>query len=246
MKTVRIVVPLSVILGMVAVAASTETPVRHAEFFGTATNPKTQRVLYTEIHRREWGTDGSLNIETEYRDPTGVAFASRTVRLPAEGFLPAYHFRDERTGAEEGIRIGADGPVMYRRRPGREGAEDKAVPDSGTMVADAGFERLIHRNWDRLVSGGKVKAVLVVPSRLRSFRLMVVKVDESMIEGIPVVTFRMSFSNPLLRLLAPKLLVSYHRDDHEIVAFEGKSNLEDPRGGNYDVDVRYSHSGSGR
>ena len=135
---------------------------------------------------------------------------------------------------------------MYRKKSGRDRFEEKAVPDDGTVVADAGFERLIDRNWDRLVSGDRVAAELVVPGRLRSFGISVVRSDQTMIEGKPVATFRMSFSNPLLRLLAPKILVSYHREDHTIVAFEGKSSLEDFAGGHYDVSVRYDHAPPGQ
>ena len=130
---------------------------------------------------------------------------------------------------------------MFRKRPGRDRTEEKTVSGDAAMVADAGFDRIVELNWDRLMSGETVEANMVVPSRLRTFRFKLVKVGESEIDGDPVATFRMVFSSPLLRLLAPKLLVSYHRDDHVIAAFEGKSSLEDPDGGNYDVSVRYNH-----
>ena len=170
------------------------------------------------------------------------SIATRTVRLASDGYLPEYDFRDSRTGYEEGIRIEEDRIVMYRRRPGREAAEEKPVSMDGTLVADAGFDRLIASNWDRLLEGQQVEALLVVPSRLRYFRIAVAVVDQIEIDGVPVVTFRMSFSNPVLRLLAPKILVSYHRVEHSIVAYEGKSSLEDPAGGNYDVMVRYQQA----
>jgi hypothetical protein len=209
-------------------------------FSGEARHPKTGELLYTEHHSRRVSSDGSIAIESEYRDAAGATFATRSVRLAATGYLPAYAFRDGRTDFEEGIRIDDGNAVMYRRRGEHRPIEERPVPEDGTPVADAGFERLILHNWDRLAAGERVEAVLAVPSRLRAFRFVVTMVGASTIGGVPVITYRMSFSNPLLRLLAPKLLVSYHRDDRTIIAFEGASNIEKAGGGHYNVSVRYA------
>ena len=231
---------LSILFGIVVLLGAAGNPNGETrDFSGEARNPKSGELLYTEFHVRQINPDGSVDIETVYRNPAGTPFATRSVRLSTEGFLPTYHFRDARTGYEEGVRLREGSPVMFRKRPDRDGIEEKAIPDNGIIVADAGFDRLVELNWDRLMSGETVEANMVVPSRLRTFRFKVVKVGESEIDGDPVATFRMVFSSPLLRLLAPKLLVSYHRDDHSIVAFDGKSSLEDPDGGNYSVNIRY-------
>lgn len=233
---------LWILISLLPVQAMGESPARVRVFTGTARNPHNHEIVYTEHHRERVTSNGVVGIETVYKDSTGVSIATRGVRLASDGYLPEYDFRDLRTGYEEGIRIEEDRTVMYRRRPGREAAEDEPVSKDGILVADAGFDRLIASNWDRLLEGQEVEALLVVPSRLRCFRILVAMVAETEIDGVPVATFRMWFSSPLLRLLAPKILVTYHSGDQTIVAYEGKSSLEDPAGGNYDVVVRYQRA----
>jgi hypothetical protein len=231
--------------GAAAVAAASTDAAGVRIFSGEARHPRSGELLYTERHERRVEPDGSVTVESEYRDPTGTIFATRSVRLAATGFLPAYGFHDSRSGLEEGIRLDDTSAVMYRRRGAGRPIEERTLTDGGLLVADAGFERLILRRWDQLVADQKVEAVLVVPSRLRAFRFEITKVDEGAIGGVPAITFRMSFANPLLRLLAPKLLISYHRENRTLVAFDGASNLEKPGGGHYTVTVRYRDEPAG-
>jgi hypothetical protein len=238
----RAVLTLALLAGCAAAVAAWADAASVRIFSGEARHPKSGELLYTEHHARRVGADGSVAVESEYRDPTGTTFATRSVRLPATGFLPSYTFRDARSGLEEGIRIVDGTAIMFRKRGARRSAEERTLPEDGLLVADAGFERLILRRWEGLVSGEAAEGVLVVPSRLRTFRFVVTKVDEGVIGGVPTVTFRMSFANPLLRVLAPKLLISYHREDRSLVAFDGASNLEKPGGGHYTVTVRYTYA----
>jgi hypothetical protein len=97
----------------------------------------------------------------------------------------------------------------------------------------------VERNWDRLLRGDRVVAELLIPQRLRCLRFSLVKTEEWSLDGEPVVTIDMAFTNPLIRLLAGALRFTYHREHRLMVRFEGKSRLVDQTGKNYVVRVDF-------
>ena len=89
---------LSILIGLASAASAAELPGTVQHLSGEARSPNTGVLLYTENHEKRLNLDGSVEIESVFRDSAGAIIATRSVKLSADGFLPSYHFRDERTG----------------------------------------------------------------------------------------------------------------------------------------------------
>ena len=132
-----------------------------------------------------------------------------------------------------------DEVVLYRTPPRKTTVEQAVTEPSRQLVVDAGFDRLVATNWDSLVAGEPLVADFAVPSRLTCLTIRVDKKEDGILDGEPVVTFRMRFKNPLLRLVAGPIDVTYHRAERFLMRYEGLSNVSDPRGNNHTVRIDF-------
>jgi hypothetical protein len=209
-------------------------------FVGYAYDRKTDALLYREDHSQITQPDGSVALEVRYVDPRGKAIATYRSEPSGDPLIPDVRFEDHRWGTSEGVRHQDGEIVLFRMRSGSADRVDEKRPTCADRpVADAGLGLLIDRNWDRLLEGESVVAELLIPKRLRCLRFSIAKTDEGYLDGEPVTSFEMKFTNPLIRLLAGPLRFTYHREHRFLMRFEGKSRLVDESGDNYEVRVDF-------
>lgn len=229
----------ALLTGMAAILASTTSADQARTFVGYAFDPRTGDALYTETHEEIVGADGSGELSTIYTTPDGDTIAVRTAEFSVDPLAPVFHFEDMRTGYREGA-LRVDDEVVLYRSPARKTAVEQVVTEpSHQLVVDAGFDRLVAASWDRLMAGELLLAEFAVPSRLTSLTIQVAKTEHGVLDGEPVVTFRMRFKNPLLRLVAGHIDVTYHREERFLMRYEGLSNVRDVRGNNYTVRIDF-------
>jgi hypothetical protein len=198
-------------------------------FVGYATDPASGALQYREIHV-ERSLAGIDVLETTYVGADGEVLAVREVDFSADDLAPDYRFEDLRSGAVVGMER-VDGEVeAFRRRAADEQVDRKRIDETALLVADAGFDRFVSAAWDRLVAGEKVEAEFLAPSRLTTVRCTMRRVAVGELDGDPTVTFRMGAANPLIRLLAPEVDVTYHRETRRLLRYEGPSNIRDGEG----------------
>jgi hypothetical protein len=199
--------------------------VERRTFVGHAYDLERGDLLYREVHQEEVLGDGGILLRTVYECPQGSTIAVREVDYANDPLAPRFRLDDLRGGYSEGLHREDGDLIVYRRLPDAPGPEERRIRSSGLLVADAGFDRLITTAWDRLVAGERVRADFVVPSRLRTLGLVATLETRGTLAGEPVVTFRMRFTNPLVRLLVGPTRVTYHAQQRVLMRYEGLSNL---------------------
>jgi hypothetical protein len=228
---------MAIAIGSVLNAAADE--VRTRNFVGYAYDRDTEELVYFERHSEAIRSDGGEILSTTYIAPSGEVIVERTVDFSTDELAPPFETEDVRTGYLEGMRYDDEAVVAYRRRPARSGIDERVFGDANSLVVDAGFDRFITSSWDRLAAGEAVGADFLVPSRLKRLPVEVEKIDEWRLDGEPVMTFKMSFRNPLVRLLAGSVKVTYHRDLKILMRYEGLSNIRDANGDNHEVRIDF-------
>src|SRR5699024_2205515 len=107
------------------------------------------------------------------------------------------------------------------------GSEERsATLESGAgLVADAGFDEFIRRQWQPLLDGDAVPLEFAVPARLDSYAFTLRRRGSGQAAGEPAEIFRLRLGG-LWGLLAPHIDVAYGRDSRRLLWFQGLSNLQ--------------------
>lgn len=212
------------LLALLALAA---LPAQAALTFeeGLARDPESRTLLYREHHlvRRAQGRPTERLVI--YRCADGTPFARKRVDYRRSVLAPEFSFEDARLGYGEGLRrTGGAGTVWVRDAHGQSERTAPLDDPAAGLVADAGFDEFIRRNWSPLVAGQSVPLRFAVPSRLQSLGFRVGRQGSLTLGQEPVETFRLKLGG-LLGWLAPHIDVAYGRDSRRLLLFEGLSNL---------------------
>ncbi len=202
-------------------------PLAHT-FVGYAYDGDTKALLYKEIHHESVDESGEVELKTLYLGPEGETIATRYVDFSDDFLAPQFRFRDSRAEYSEGLYREGSKTFVFRHFRDRPNDEIREISGQNRLVADAGFDRLVTANWNQLLLGDKVHAEFLVPARLRTLQFVIQKEREWVLDGVPVVTFRMTSANLFLRVLVGPIRVTYHRDDRCLMVYEGFSNIKGP------------------
>jgi len=215
------------VLGLLSASLPAQAALGFQE--ASARDPDSGDLLYTEHHLLRQQDQQLRQRLVVYRCADGTAFARKRIDYAGSALAPAFHFEDARLGYREGLRRGPGGQELWvQRSPGD--AERSASLDAGTaLVADAGFDEFVRRQWQPLLAGDAVKLQFAVPSRLDSYDFTVRRRGSDRVAGEDAEVFRLRLGG-LLGLLAPHIDVAYARDSRRLLRFEGLSNLRDEDG----------------
>ncbi len=195
---------------------------------GVARDPDDNQLLYREQHLVRREGERTLQRLVLYRCPDGTAFARKRVDYRASALAPEFSFEDARLGYREGLRReDGTGEVWVRPAPGE--AERSASLAAAGLVADAGFDEFIRKQWQPLLAGQAVPLEFAVPSRLESLGFQVRRLGPQALDGEPAEVFRLRLGG-WLGWLAPHIDVAYGRDSRRLLRFEGLSNLREDDG----------------
>ncbi len=194
---------------------------------GVARNPATRAEMYREQHWIRSQAGRVVERLVLYRCPDGTAFARKRVDYRNSAISPAFAFEDRRSGHREGLRR-ASAPTLFFQAPGGREERTARIDNSG-LVADAGFDEFIRRQWTGLIAGQTVPLEFALPSRLRSLPFSVRRQGQAVIAGEEAWVFRLKL-NGLLGLVAPSIDISYGQASQRLLRFQGLSNLRDDAG----------------
>ncbi|WP_152560446.1 hypothetical protein [Arenimonas donghaensis] len=195
----------------------------------SARDPESGDLLYTEQHLLRHQDQQLRQRLVVYRCANGTAFARKRIDYADSALAPAFHFEDARLGYREGLRREAGGQELWVQ-PSPAEAERSAKLEAGAgVVADAGFDEFIRRQWQPLLAGDAVKLQFAVPSRLDSYGFTVRRRGSDRVGGEDAEVFRLRLGG-LWGLLAPHIDVAYARESRRLLRFEGLSNLRDEAG----------------
>ena len=216
------------LLGASIALAALPAAAAYREELGLAADLESGEALYREQHLLRAEPDGGLLERlVVYRCVDGTPFARKRVDYRGAAAAPAFQFEDVRSGYREGVsRAGGDARVFVDRPD----AEPQQAPlPGGNLVADAGFDQWVRREWPRLTAGESVPMAFLVPSRLTSYDFKVYEVEGDAVDRVGDRRFRLRLGG-LLGWFAPHIDVVYAERDQRLLRFEGLSNLRDDAG----------------
>lgn len=226
------------------IQASADTPgaplPQYLSYDGTAVDVDDGSVLYRESHYLVQEGAQVLERLVLYRCADGTPFARKRV-VPAgpTPWLPAFDMTDARLGYREGASVDGDGVEVFVQEPGEPALEQEALEEVPTdLVGDAGFDRFVQDNWQKLLAGETVHFHFLVPSRLDYMGFKVRHLGHERIGDRPVEVFRLALGG-LLGLIVSGIDVAYEADSRILMRFEGLSNVRDPEGDNYVARIEF-------
>jgi len=210
---------------------------------GSAYNVDTNELIYRELYT---AIDENKAVRVDYVKPDGNAFASKTLVYEGEPFQPSFKFEDTRDNQFVGARFEGARLVLTE---GMEGAKnEKAILDNARTVIDAGFDAYIQLNWDKLVTGKRLKFDFAMPNRLSSVQLELRKIKgpESPVYDASIgsewIYFRITPAKKFISLFADPINLAYDPNGKYLMRFHGRSNIDDDNGGPQDVRIEYEYT----
>ncbi len=211
--------------------------VRYMQYDGTAFDLDNGNVRYIESHYVKLDGDQAADRLVLYRCTDGQAFARKRVTTRgASAWLPSFEMYDERIRYREGLtELDNALTVFYQTDDENEKAALQAPSD---LVADAGFDRFVVDNWDKLAAGETLRFNFLVPSRLDFLSFKVRKLESFSIDGRKAMVFRLGLTG-LLGLIVSGIDVAYDAQTRLLLRFSGLSNVRDEDGDNYVVRIDF-------
>jgi len=208
------------------------------ERVGIARNPDSGEILYYEYHYVP--VEGSTRV-VEYKDPNDQLITEKTLQFNGDNTQPQMVQVNHLSG--EQITISAQDKGIFQleyKQNFRTGLKQKSFDASSQLVIDAGFDEMIRRSWDKLITEGSVDFDYLAPARQRTFSLTV----EPMTCRVPVDEARCFSAGPtawlLRRFLEPIELV-YHDSTLQLLSYRGLGNIADTSGKYMRISIEYEY-----
>jgi len=211
---------------------------------GHAFDLETGELIYREVHRPRADDGRLVGDRVSYVGPDGDAFARKTVDYTDDPVCPWFRFEDARNGYVEGLEPGEGDAMRLFHEPVDSDSRRTARLDADReIIADAGFDMLVYREFDRLLAGEELEFPFAVPSRGRTYDFRARRIGEAVVLGEPAVWIRLEPSGLLTRWLTDPIEVAYHRDERTLLRYEGISNVRDQAGDSYRVRIDFPPAG---
>jgi hypothetical protein len=209
----------------------------YVSYSGTASALHAAQFLYGErdvLHYQGGRLTERIQLYT-CRD--GSAFARKLVG-DQDPLAPDFALSDAANGMQEGIRGEAGARIVYFRASASDAERSAPVPRVDGLVSDTGFDEFVRRNWTRLMSGAPVTVRFLVPSRLQDYSFQAQHLRSSAVGGVPAESFRLRLSG-FWGWFLPGIDVSYSAGDHQLVRYEGLSDLRNSAGDNFKTAIEF-------
>jgi hypothetical protein len=208
------------------------------ERIGIARDPDSGEVLYYEYHYVPAG--GSTRV-VDYKDPDDRLITEKTLQFNGNGVQPEMVQVNHLSGEEITIRSETNrGFMLEYKQNFRANARQKSFSADSQLVIDAGFDEMIRRSWDTLLSKGRVDFDYLAPSRQRTFSLTV----QPMTCRVPVEDARCFSAAPsawVLRKLLDPIELVYHNSTQQLLNYRGLGNIADTSGKYMKIDIVYEY-----
>jgi hypothetical protein len=200
------------------------------EYQGRAIDPSSGRLLYRETHLLQSDGERMLRRVVLYQCSNGDTFARKRVDYSQSQIAPAFELDDARDGYREGL-LRENGTAIAFFKPNAT-APERTVPIASTasLVADAGFDAFVTRNWTALAAGKTLALDFAIPARGKAYGFRLARHAKIAIDGTPAWTFRLQLGG-MLAWFVSSIDVSYAIDSHRLLRFEGVTNIRSSKGG---------------
>ncbi len=216
-------------------AASVPEPL--TRFEGIARSAGNGRILYRELHfvRR---VDARVVARTVfYTCDDGRPFARKDLQY-VEPLIPDLDITDARAGTRTTVTRADGGHVITTTGPGGKPPRVHRFNSEPGLVADAGFNELLLRQWDALVSGQEISFRIALLGSGSIHSLKARRVERTAVAGEEREHFQVALGG-LLGLIAPAIDVWYASNGHALRRYQGVSNLRDEQGREMNVTIDF-------
>ncbi len=222
---------LVLLFGNAAIADTADSG--YMSYEGTAVDRKNGDVLYRESHFLALQGEKVRERLVLYRCADGKPFGrKRVAEVLSTPWLPEFDMTDARLGYREAVSSEGAALKIFVDQPDEEPEQETLAQVPADLVGDAGFDRFVQDQWDKLVAGETVYFHFLVPSRLDYLGFKVKQIAELQIEQRPARVFRLALGG-LLGLIVSGIDVTYDAESRILLRFEGLSNMRDAEGENY-------------
>jgi len=209
-------------------------------FSGTVNDQKTNAYILSESHTRKFNAGKPLSGSVVYRDKAGKVLGRKTFTFPAGPYCPAFHFKDERDGWEEGISISGGTATMFLKKSAKDAMERKAIALTPNTACDDGIDLLLRDRRNDIAAGKQVDLRVIVPNKFDHFSFVARKGAEGNVKGRKTMTINMVTQSAILRPLMPALYFTYYMDTGELVNSAGLHIMNDAAKKSYRVKAFWS------
>jgi len=210
------------------------------ERIGIARNPDNGEILYYEYHYLP--AAGSTRI-VEYKDADGKLITEKTLQFNGDNTQPEVAQVNHLSGERITISAAPGGVFKLEYKQNfRANFKQKSFDASSQLVIDAGFDEMIRRSWNELLTEGSVDFDYLAPSRQRTFSLTV----EPMTCRAPTEAARCFSAAPtawLLRKFLEPIELVYHDSTLQLLSYRGIGNIADTSGKYMKIDISYEYLG---
>jgi hypothetical protein len=221
-----------------------DQPEKKEFFVGYAYSLVDKTLLYSEHH--SISTDKNeqrLSSRVQYKSPEGILIADKTLQYDKQGYFPSFNFVDLRT--RHILNVAVDDTMIeitHRKGSSREINVMEAVTDS-VMIADAGFDVFMMKNWQALVAGKPKIVEFLAPTRNM---FITFKIEQTFLND-SVVGFSLAPENFFISLLVDTIYLEYDLVGGRILSYKGLTNIEEvvkgeASGSNISAHIKYQYS----
>jgi len=115
---------------------------------------------------------------------------------------------------------------------------EKKLPITENTVIDASFNRVVLKNWDRLITGKSLRVNFLQADKNR---LVPLKIKKTRCKSKDRLCLKISLDNFLLQALVPKLSMEYGLNDQRLLHFSGLGPVLTKKGKGFPVNINYKY-----
>lgn len=231
----------SFVVGLTLFVAGASVANENYAVTGNAYNVNNNLLVYSEYY-----TDMNHNREVtvNYAKPDGTIFATKTLFYTGDVTQPEFELHDKRDDEKVSARF-VDGRLVLSHSLNYS-TNEKTIMDNASMVIDAGFDAFIQQNWEKLTSGKKETFMFALPTRVDTVRL---QAREVAADKTPLANnknpadwryFVITPANRFASIFADPIYLAYSPEKY-LMRYQGRSNLDDDKGGAWDVRIEYQY-----
>jgi hypothetical protein len=212
------------------------------QFVGTAKPISGGDPIYQEAHTVSGTcTDGVFvpqSQSVDYTRDSSDAFATKTLQYQQSVLRPTVTFRQPDFSEVVEI-INQNGETLRVIWQSPSGAtETSTLTITPALVADAGFDNLVRKNWNKLVNDGEsVKFDMVAPTRGDYYGFVLEPHNDTRIDAAH--TFRIRPSSMVIGWLVDPILLGYNAQGL-LTDYLGLTNIRKDQDTNYNAHIRYA------
>ncbi|SOB75278.1 hypothetical protein SAMN04488490_0843 [Marinobacter sp. LV10R510-11A] len=235
----------SVCLLTAAIALATPVSADVFKFTGTAES-QDGKALYEEQHTIEGSCDNGAFRPLEHRviysrqaEGGNETFAEKSLDYSPSNIRPTVIFQQPDFQESLEISYADSGSVnVVWQQPGGD-TKRSSVAVSENLVVDAGFDNLVRRNWEKVVSGESVKFRFLAPTRGTDYAFILEPTQSQAVRADHVVQIRPD--SMLLKFLVDPIILGYNNKG-ALTAYSGLTNVRENTDQNYTATIRYAAS----